>query len=132
METGNGEAKTGYFKVAGCCRQAVLDSLGFAWVDSCCIDKSSSAELSEAINSMFKWYCEARVWYIYLSYAPTNSQPEDLWPTGSWFRQSQWFTRGWTLQELLAPVTAIFFDHKWSEIGTKLGLKNLIEEITGI
>ncbi|KAG7286563.1 hypothetical protein NEMBOFW57_008874 [Staphylotrichum longicolle] len=50
------EKKRGWAKVVGCCRQALMDHLDWAWLDTCCIDKTSSAELSEAINSMYGWY----------------------------------------------------------------------------
>lgn len=99
------------------------------WIDSCCIDKSSSAELSEAINSMFKWYQRAHVCYIYLSDVRSNQNPHS-WPSD--FRNSQWFTRGWTLQELLAPEFVEFFDQNWNEIGSKSSLQDLVSTITGI
>ena len=112
----------GYSKITGCCRQARLDGWEYAWVDSCCIDKSSSAELSEAINSMFKWYQDAQVCYAYLSDVEERSE----------FAKSQWFTRGWTLQELLAPEFLIFYDKDWREIDTKLRLLRKIQSVTGI
>lgn len=112
----------GYSKITGCCRQARLDGYEYAWVDSCCIDKSSSAELSEAINSMFKWYLDAEVCYAYLSDVEERSE----------FGRSQWFTRGWTLQELLAPHFLVFYDKNWKEIDTKLRLRKELESITGI
>jgi hypothetical protein len=83
----------GYQKIKGCCRQAVRDGHDYVWIDSCCIDKSSSAELSEAINSMFKWYQKAEVCYVYLSDVP--SAHHDHREKDSPFRLSKWFTRGW-------------------------------------
>jgi hypothetical protein len=124
LREGRGVNMAGYSKITGCCRQAALDGWQYAWVDSCCIDKSSSAELSEAINSMFEWYRDAQVCYAYLS----DVGPEP----GSTFEQSKWFTRGWTLQELLAPEMMVFFDRGWREIGTKLRMRKLIESVTGI
>jgi len=124
LHEGHGVNMAGYSKIRGCCRQAALDGWQYAWVDSCCIDKSSSAELSEAINSMFKWYRDAQVCYAYLS----DVGPEP----SSTFQQSKWFTRGWTLQELLAPEIMVFFDRDWKEIGTKLRMRKLIESVTGI
>jgi hypothetical protein len=99
------------------------------WIDSCCIDKSSSAELSEAINSMFKWYENSQVCYTYLNDVPVG---EDHERENSAFRNSKWFTRGWTLQELLAPQTVVFFSHGWFEIGTRTSLGPLISAITNI
>jgi hypothetical protein len=100
------------------------------WIDSCCIDKSSSAELSEAINSMFKRYQNAQVCYAYLS--DVTSAIDDPMITDSQFRRSQWFTRGWTLQELLAPQYVEFYNHHFVQIGTKSSLAMVIVEITGI
>lgn len=100
------------------------------WIDSCCIDKTSSAELSEAINSMFEWYRRAEVCYAYLSDVSGSS----LYFAGleRSFSQSAWFERGWTLQELLAPQWVEFYDYDWIELGTKSSLAPLITSITGI
>lgn len=121
----------GYFKVLGCCKQALLDGWKWAWIDSCCIDKTSSAELSEAINSMFLWYRESQVCYAYLSDVP-SIEGRDEHTTKLNLGQSKWFTRGWTLQELLAPEYVIFYDENWTEIGTKASLSDIIEKRTGI
>ena len=103
------------------------------WIDTCCIDKSSSAELSEAINSMFRWYEKAGVCYAYLSDVPALSLSESPYDEKSPFRRSKWFTRGWTLQELLAPINVDFYDQSWSYVGSKgTKLDQLLREITGI
>ncbi|KAJ8115983.1 hypothetical protein OPT61_g2492 [Boeremia exigua] len=112
----------GFDKILGCCQQALQDGFEWVWIDTCCIDKRSSAELSEAINSMYEWYWRAAKCYAYLSDAP-EQRP---------FMKSVWFERGWTLQELLAPATVEFFDHEWNFMGTKLSLSNNIQEATGI
>jgi hypothetical protein len=101
-------------------------------MDTCCIDKSSSAELSEAINSMFAWYRHSRICYAYLSDVPSLDDLSLHREENSAFRLSKWFTRGWTLQELLAPVYLVFYDQEWNEIGTKSGLKSIVQTITGI
>ncbi|KAK1832984.1 hypothetical protein QBC39DRAFT_425079 [Podospora conica] len=96
----------------------ILDFCGaphWAWVDTCCIDKTSSAELSEAINSMFKWYKRSEVCLVYLSDVPTNGRRHSN--ADSEFRCSRWFTRGWTLQELLAPSRLWFYNQAWFRIG---------------
>jgi hypothetical protein len=98
--------KAGYLKIKQCCQQATTDGLDYVWVDTCCIDKTSSAELSEAINSMFQWYRNAAVCYAYL--ADVTATPEST-PERSEFAGSRWFKRGWTLQELLAPAHVWFF-----------------------
>jgi Heterokaryon incompatibility protein (HET) len=120
---------TGYQKIQACCQQAAKDGFDYVWVDTCCIDKSSSAELSEAINSMYCWYQRAEVCYAYLSDVPSGDDPQSK---TSMFARSRWFTRGWTLQELLAPVSVIFFDRQWVEIGTKASLQTLISDLTNI
>jgi hypothetical protein len=129
LTSGKGKDMIGWKKIQGCCELAMDDNLEWAWIDSCCIDKTSSAELSEAINSMFRWYRDAEICYAYLSdvSAPlTKSDNMDA------FRFSKWFTRGWTLQELLAPDELTFFDKDWKEIGTKEGLRETISKVTGI
>jgi hypothetical protein len=129
MLSGNATAKQGYEKIKRCCETAISDGFKYAWVDTCCIDKTSSAELSEAINSMYRWYQESLVCYVILSDVPSD---EECYHEISSFRKSRWFTRGWTLQELISPSSVIFYGNDWKEIGTKSSLHNLISEITRI
>jgi hypothetical protein len=125
--------KRGWKKIQGCCKQALDDGWNYAWVDSCCIDKKSSAELSEAINSMFKWYSDAGVCYVYLSDVLASSYDTPAWLlSNDDFRKSEWFRRGWTLQELLAPKHVTFFDREWNDIGTRRSLRDALIEITKI
>lgn len=121
--------KAGYEKIRSSCTQAAADNLGYVWIDTCCIDKSSSAELSEAINSMYPWYQKAKICYAYLADVPTNVDTHDL---NSAFAKSRWFRRGWTLQELIGPENLRFYSRDWIEIGTKLTLKDVLAQITGI
>ncbi|KAK3328134.1 heterokaryon incompatibility protein-domain-containing protein [Cercophora scortea] len=107
-------SKPGFLKIDFTCKQALLDNYRYAWVDTCCIDKQSSAELSEAINSMFLWYLNAEICYAYL--ADVTFNPSDGSARGR-FEDSRWFTRGWTLQELIAPRNVQFFDSQWSFLG---------------
>jgi hypothetical protein len=123
------EALPSFEKIRGACRQAAIDGFKFVWVDTCCIDKSSSAELSEAINSMFRWYADAEICYAYLS---DVEEVGEGFEAESQFRKSRWFTRGWTLQELLAPKKVIFYSHKWIELGSKEEFATMISEIAGI
>ncbi|PIL25391.1 hypothetical protein GSI_13281 [Ganoderma sinense ZZ0214-1] len=118
-------------KVRGSCEAARRDGFHYLWIDSCCIDKTSSSELSESINSMFAWYSGAEVCYTFLADVPTSSS-DSLCAEGSAFRSSEWFTRGWTLQELIAPRRLVFLSQTWELLGTKSGLARLVEEITGI
>ncbi len=122
----------GYSKIRGCCAQAATDGYDYAWIDSCCIDNTSSSELSEAINSMFNWYRKSEVCYAYLRDVPVGGVGEDHVREGSHFRASEWFTRGWTLQELLAPRFVVFFDRDWEDIGTRNSLWRLVCAITGV
>lgn len=132
FQSGHADERAGYSKIERCCAQALQDGYEYVWIDTCCIDKSSSAELSEAINSMFQWYQNANVCYAYLSDVPSGGTLESLTAPNSMFRRSRWFTRGWTLQELIAPEMAVFFDCDWNEIGSRSYLRNLISTITGI
>jgi len=132
---GTGEDKTGYEKIRFCADQARRDGLGYFWVDTCCIDKSNNTELSRAINSMFRWYQNAARCYVYLSDISAtgheNSQQSRLvWEPA--FRAHRWFTRGWTLQELLAPASVEFFTQDGRRLGDKISLEQQIHEITGI
>ncbi|KAI0772436.1 hypothetical protein BD413DRAFT_545420 [Trametes elegans] len=102
------------------------------WIDTCCIDKASSAELSEAINSMFAWYRDAQVCIVYLADVPTLGDPDPRAPDSP-FRRSRWFTRGWTLQELVAPDPhMVFLSREWVPIGRRAKLADVIEEITKV
>ncbi|KAK7446256.1 hypothetical protein VKT23_014461 [Stygiomarasmius scandens] len=121
--------KAGWSKVQNACRHACEYTFDWIWIDSCCIDKSSSAELSEALNSMYQYYTDAEVCYVYLSDVSSKENPRD---PRSRFRSSKWFTRGWTLQELLAPMYAVFLDADWKEIGTRWSLRDAISAITTI
>ncbi|KAK3942860.1 heterokaryon incompatibility protein-domain-containing protein [Diplogelasinospora grovesii] len=123
-------AMKGYSKIVGCCLLAASEGLRYAWIDTCCIDKSSSAELSEAINSMFRWYRDSVVCFAYLSDVRDRDPGEK--GCSNHFANSRWFTRGWTLQELLAPVEVVFLNQDWQEIGTKRTLSKAISEITKI
>lgn len=129
--------RKGYEKISNFCDVAARDGFQYAWIDTCCIDKSSSAELSEAINSMFNWYQQADVCFAYLSDCPYDDVAgltDSRQKAGKLevLRASKWFTRGWTLQELIAPRTVIFLSSKWREFGTKSNLRGHIREITNI
>jgi hypothetical protein len=136
LVSGGGKGKSGYDKIRFCGTQALKDGLLYFWVDTCCIDKSDPAELSTAINSMFRWYRKARKCYVYLTDMSTLTSDEDTsvhqstWEAA--FRASKWFTRGWTLQELLAPTTVEFFSKDRKMLGDKQSLERLICEITYI
>jgi hypothetical protein len=176
---GSGKDKPGYKKIRFCGEQASADGLEYFWIDTCCINKENQAELSLAIDSMFRWYRNSARCYVYLSDVSSealNTKPErsvhqpDLqisrWFTWIWIflvvqpifrwysstirrfftlsdvcspqayesklQRSRWFTRGWTLQELLAPRVAEFFSREWCKLGDKISLKSEIHEVTAI
>lgn len=118
-------------KVREACRVAREHGYRYIWIDSCCIDKTSSSELSEAINSMHRWYRDASVCYAFLADVPSAPRSEIRSP-GSAFHRSRWFTRGWTLQELIAPRSLVFLSQSWAPLGTKESLLDIVETITGI
>ncbi|MCJ1281457.1 hypothetical protein MMC26_000776, partial [Xylographa opegraphella] len=133
VEAGIGKDKAGWEKIQFCAKQAAADGLQYFWVDTCCIDKKNAVELGAAINSMFRWYQNAARCYVYLSDVSKPDTRADIqreWEEA--FRESRWFTRGWTLQELIAPKLVDFFSLENERLGSKLSLESKIYEITGI
>ncbi|KAI1309801.1 heterokaryon incompatibility protein-domain-containing protein [Xylaria venustula] len=147
----------GFKKIDKTVQLARQKNLKYAWVDTCCINQSSSAELSEAINSMFKWYLDAAVCFVFLSDLPSAkitpliALADSIWSRviGSRevlgeqlvgvhksialaFAQCRWFFRGWTLQELIAPEFAEFYDDEWNLVGTKQTLREPLSCVTRI
>ncbi|KAH6704326.1 kinesin light chain 1 [Leptodontidium sp. MPI-SDFR-AT-0119] len=135
LTDGTSRGKAGYGKIQFCGEQARRDGLQYFWVDTCCIDKSNAVELQEAINSMFRWYRDATKCYVYL---PDVSRPRINSAGRSnedWvliFRKSEWFRRGWTLQELIAPASVDFFSKEGELLGSKASLERHICEVTSI
>jgi hypothetical protein len=119
-------SKNGYRKIVDYCRLAAREGYGWAWIDTCCIDKTNHAELAESINSMFRWYEEAIVCHVFLADLAADAELEDA------LSRCRWFTRGWTLQELIAPKTVHFHDQSWDMRGTKANLITELAAITGI
>ncbi|KAF2004108.1 HET-domain-containing protein [Amniculicola lignicola CBS 123094] len=117
----------GFSKIAACCAQAVRDGYEYVWIDTCCINKESSAELSEAINSMYRWYQGAAICYAYLFDVTAASDEDDF----NSIRRSKWFTRGWTLQELIAPSEVHFYGSRWFSLGRRafLGSRSTLTPI---
>jgi hypothetical protein len=117
-------------KLVKCCETARKYGFKYVWIDTCCIDQRSSTELSEAINSMFDWYENAGLYLVYMEDCVKDGL--EISDPKSSFARRRWFTRGWTLQELLAPRKVLFFDSKRNEIATKTILRRAISLITGI
>ncbi|KAK9426700.1 putative Heterokaryon incompatibility domain-containing protein [Seiridium unicorne] len=152
--------KAGYHKVMQACEQAKRDGIRWLWCDTMCINKESSAELSEAINSMFEfsnWYSDAKTCYAYLidvqfpdrnshlgvftsrsnvpgwfPHAIGHKQDSLVRELKSSFLGSRWWTRGWTLQELLAPNDVVFFAVDWTPLGCKTDVAPWISTSTNI
>jgi hypothetical protein len=142
-------SSAGYYKIAKACEQALSEGLAYVWADTVCIDKTSSAELSEAINSMFRWYRNAEICYAYLDdidmFDPMRSSDATLmlnegrfWNKsidaidGNDLAKARWFTRGWTLQELVASSKVAFYIKGWKYVGSKSSMKNNLSRITGV
>ncbi|KAI6095841.1 heterokaryon incompatibility protein-domain-containing protein [Pisolithus croceorrhizus] len=124
----------GYHKIIKSCEQAMKDGYRWLWIDTCCIDKRSSSELSEAINSMYRWYQNAQICYAYLndveeSTFPSKKDDDKFDKSNGW---PEWFVRGWTLQELIAPKEVEFFNKDWVHIGNKRHLAPVLADITRI
>lgn len=122
--------KRGFQKIEGLCSKALQDGYTYCWADQCCINKESSAELGEAINSMYQWYEEADVCYALLTDVEATST--SVGPLEEQLTKSRWFTRGWTLQELLAPKNVILFDKNWNMLGTKASMMEFLAKLTRI
>ena len=133
---GRNKEKAGWGKVGFCRKQATNDNIQHFWIDTCCIDKANNTELSEAINSMSRWYRRASKCYVYLSdvsinrHGKTSPSTKPGWEED--LRKSRWFRRGWTLQELIAPRSVEFFSEEGHWLGSKRTLEQQIYEITGI
>ncbi|THU90667.1 HET-domain-containing protein [Dendrothele bispora CBS 962.96] len=120
--------KAGYRKIVEARRKAAKENLEYIWIDTCCIDRSNKSELDRNINSMYSYYQNSQICYVYLS---------DVWVktslrAGATIWGSEWFKRGWTLQELVAPKQLIFFKADWEPIGGRQQLTSVIHHLTGI
>ncbi|KAG2353482.1 heterokaryon incompatibility protein-domain-containing protein [Suillus spraguei] len=97
----------GIAKLQSFCETARDKGYRWAWVDTCCIDQTNNVEVQQSVNSMFIWYRHSTLTIIYLSDVPPSSQPGAL-------ANSAWNTRGWTVQEFLAPRLVLFYQKDWS------------------
>ena len=107
----NFSIKKGFRKLEGFCKVACSANCRYGWIDTCCINKGDLNELSEAINSMYRWYQGSKMCIAYLEDVPQKQLTDSVW-----------FDRGWTLQELIGPKAVTFFDYGWNIIGTKIEL----------
>lgn len=140
IKSGNHEykSKAGYTKLKHFCAQAEKRGIKWVWADTCCIDKTNNVELSEAINSMWKWYAGSNVCYAYLVDVPgdladvSDNRRVPSHPLRQAFERSNYFNRAWTLQELIAPRKLVFYTKDWREIGDRVAWRRIITEFTGI
>lgn len=123
------EHKQGFQQLKMLCQIAKMAGFDFAWMDTCCINKDSSAELSEAINSMYRWYAESEVCYAFLGHVKAGQNDAQALRE---FEDGVWLKRGWSLQELTAPKSVIFQNDKWQVIGDKSGLAPSLNSWTRI
>jgi hypothetical protein len=127
--------RPGYSKITKAAREVRDLKLQWIWIDTCCIDKSSSAELQEAINSMYRWYWNAEVCLVYLSDI-ARPAPDSACTASEFAREAfktcRWTKRGWTLQELLAPVHCRFYLQDWRFMGTNVEFYQELSDATGI
>jgi hypothetical protein len=127
-KTARGKAKAGFLKIKGCVELAASQGISYVWVDTCCIDKTSSADLTESINSMYRWYASSKVCFAYLvdvEHAYGLDEPP------AW-QNSRWFSRGWTLQELIAPSDVKFYSNSWDYLGSRESWSRMLSDLTGI
>ncbi|THV01252.1 HET-domain-containing protein [Dendrothele bispora CBS 962.96] len=113
-------------KIVGACMRARSDGLRYLWIDTCCINQEDQTDVHRNVKNMYSYYRNSRICYAYL----VDTDMQDVVESG--FGQSRWFTRGWTLQELLAPPEVIFFDSHWGYMGTRTKLRKEISGVTGI
>ncbi|KAK7437911.1 hypothetical protein VKT23_018346 [Stygiomarasmius scandens] len=122
--------KSGYRKILQACKQASRDGFEYIWIDTCCINQEDQDEVARNVKSMYAYYGNSDVCYAYLVDISTKTGISYL--TQRLWRESDWFKRGWTLQELVAPQQVVFFDSSWTQIGDKEKLKEEIHDLTGI
>ncbi|KAL1791761.1 hypothetical protein ACET3X_009512 [Alternaria dauci] len=122
-------AAKGWTKIEQTCREAQRCGFDYVWIDSCCIDKTNNAELSESINSMFQWYSEADLCLVYLADFDVGAPDTER---DTMLHGARWFTRGWTMQEIIAARAANFYDRAWCQFGTRESLRDILAYITNI
>ncbi|THU85582.1 hypothetical protein K435DRAFT_626403, partial [Dendrothele bispora CBS 962.96] len=128
LKVGKIQNKAGWLKIQKSCEYVRKYRFEWIWIDTCCIDKSSSAELSEALNSMYRYYGEGLICIAYLSDVSMGRIVKDVME----LKKSRWFMRGWTLQELIAPRYMVFLDKDWDKISTRYGIRHVVSELTSI
>lgn len=134
IQIGNITNRKAFFKLHFCGTQALQDGLVYFWIDTCCIDKSNEIEEKSTVSLMWQIYEAAAICYTLLSDVSADTTTDGL-RSGGWEETmctSRWFTRGWTLQELLAPQVVEFYSLEGLNLGDKSTLKEHIHRVTGI
>lgn len=125
--------KAGWEKIQNAVEEARKDDLPYVWIDTCCINKLDPTELSEAINCMYNWYAESACCYAYLSDVGfVNARLSSIGTIAQYLGRSIWFTRGWTLQELIAPPEVKIYDKEWYQFTTRQNAAASISAVTSI
>ncbi|KAL4071175.1 hypothetical protein V8B97DRAFT_1964775 [Scleroderma yunnanense] len=124
----------GYRKILDSCEQAKRDRCEWLWVDACCIHRRNTAEVAEANNATYRWFENSSMCYVYLNNVsgpslPTARDNEKYSVSNGW---PKWFSRGWTVQEMIAPSNVQFFNSHWQPIGDKKTLSRTLSRITGV
>lgn len=124
--------KLGYEKLNFTRSKAAEDGLIYYWIDTCCIKKSDSTELQRSLNSMFYWYQQAARCYVWLADVSSHDYVSERLPWKTAFSKSKWFRRGWTLQELIAPKSLMFYSKEGRLLGDKESLADTLAAVTGV
>lgn len=132
MTWGTHKQKQGYAKLESACRLAASHGYKYIWIDTCCLNREDPGEMSEAINAMFDWYKNASVCYVYLADVEAVLSPHNYHTFTDALSRARWFTRGWTLLELVAPDNVQFVNRTWRACGSKIDLASSISSFTNI
>jgi hypothetical protein len=120
------KGKQGFAKLEMCSRIALDHGLQYVWIDTCCIDKNSSAEISEAINSTFRYFAESELCIAYLD------DLEDHTKDDYFLSRSTWFSESWTLPALVASGDLHYYSHNWKKLGSKASLSRQTSHVSGV
>jgi heterokaryon incompatibility protein (HET) len=127
------KCKSGFIKIQNACIQAQKRGFEWLWADTVCIDKRDNSEVTKSVNLMFSWYQSASVCFAYMHEVSNNNQRLKWTEDNAVVRKTpEWFTRGWTLQELLAPKKLLLSDQDWNCIGDRENCAQVITKFTGI
>lgn len=122
--------KAGFTKLQRAADVALRRGLEYFWIDTCCVDGRIIHEVRQAIKTVALWLTKADICFVYLSDVKAVEQRSSLNSNHESLRKSKWFTRSWTLVELLVPQRVEFFSDNWTALGDKSTLEKVITEVT--